>query len=400
LNHSRSMTDLATLIAFLSLIVASSAFSSKADEFANPERVRVIRTPGGGIQPQAVVDAQGVIHLIYFKGEAARGDLFYTQLRAGEEQFQPSIRVNSQAGSAIAVGTIRGGQLALGKEGRVHIAWNGATDALPSNPSGGSSMLYARSNETRTKFEPQRNLMQRTSGLDGGGTIAADQDGNVYVAWHGRTKDAPVGEAGRRMWVARSADEGATFGPEESAFARVTGACGCCGTRALVDRRGTLYMLYRAATEGLDRDIYLLSSKDHGQHFQGESIHPWRASMCPMSSASLSETSTDVLAAWETRGEVYFCRIDPETHKTTPALTPPSRHEGRKHPALAGNARGETILVWTEGTGWQKGGALVWQVFDRSGRATELKGRIDDGVPVWGLATVVAGPDQGFTIIR
>jgi hypothetical protein len=67
---------------------------------------------------------------------------------------------------------------------------------------------------------------------------------------------------------------------------------------------------------------------------------------------------------------------------------------------VAGNARGETILVWAEGTGWQKGGSLVWQVFDRSGRATEQKGRIEAGVPVWGLATVVAGPDEGFTIIR
>ena len=272
----------------------------------------------------------------------------------------------------------------------MHVAWNGATDALPANPSGGSPMLYTRMNETQAEFEPQRNLMQRTSGLDGGGTIAADQEGNVYVAWHGRTEDAPVGEAGRRMWVTRSNDEGATFAPEHPAFTRQTGACGCCGTRALADRRGNVYILYRAATGGSERDIYLLSSTDHGQHFAGESIHPWQANICPMSSASLSETSAGVLAAWETRGEVYFCRIDPKTCETTPASMPPNGQGGRKHPAAAGNARGETILVWTEGTGWQKGGALVWQVFDRSGRATDLRGRIDDGIPIWGLATVVA----------
>ncbi len=238
----------------------------------------------------------------------------------------------------------------------MHVAWNGPTGAHPLNPSGGSPMLYARSNGTRTEFEPQRNLMQRTSGLDGGGTIAADQDGRVYVGWHGRTEDAPVGEAGRRMWVTRSTDDGATFTPEEPAFAVSTGACGCCGTRALADRRGTVYMLYRAATEGVDRDMYLLSSDDHGQHFRGVSIHPWRVNICPMSSASLSETSNGVLAAWETRGEVYFCRIDPETHKAGPSVSLPQHREGRKHPAIAGNARGDVILVWAEGTGWQKGG--------------------------------------------
>ena len=202
------------------------------------------------------------------------------------------------------------------------------------------------------------------------------------------------------MWFTRSKDEGATFGPEEPAFARQTGACGCCGTRALADNGGTVYVLYRAATEGVERDIYLLTSDDHAEHFRGVSIHPWRVNICPMSTASLAETGSGVLAAWETRGEVYFCRIDPKSRDASPAVAPPSGDGGRKHPAIAGNTRGETILVWTEGTGWQKGGSLVWQVFDRSGHATEQKGRIEGSVPVWGLATVVAQPDKGFTIIR
>jgi hypothetical protein len=202
------------------------------------------------------------------------------------------------------------------------------------------------------------------------------------------------------MWFARSKDEGATFKPEEPALARQTGACGCCGTRALADSRGTLYALYRAATEGTERDIYLLTSDDHAEHFRGVSIHPWRVNICPMSSASLAETGSDILAAWETRNEVYFCRIDPRSRDASPAVAPPGGKGERKHPAVAGNSRGETILVWTEGTGWQKGGSLVWQVFDQSGHATEQKGRIEAGIPVWGLVTVVADPNQGFTIIR
>jgi hypothetical protein len=63
-------------------------------------------------------------------------------------------------------------------------------------------------------------------------------------------------------------------------------------------------------------------------------------------------------------------------------------------------ARGETILVWAEGTGWQKGGTLAWQVFDRSGRPTEMKGRVEGGIPTWGLATVVARPDESLLIIH
>jgi DNA-binding beta-propeller fold protein YncE len=43
-------------------------------------------------------------------------------------------------------------------------------------------MLYARLDDAGTAFEPQRNLIQVAAGLDGGGSVAADQAGNVYVA--------------------------------------------------------------------------------------------------------------------------------------------------------------------------------------------------------------------------
>jgi hypothetical protein len=102
----------------------------------------------------------------------------------------------------------------------------------------------------------------------------------------------------------------------------------------------------------------------------------------------------------ETHGHVYFSRVDPKTHAAAPPIAPLGGRGDRKHPAVAGNARGETILVWTEGTGWQKGGSLAWRAFDRSGRPVGAEGRIEGGVPIWGLATVVAQPDGGFTIIH
>jgi hypothetical protein len=69
----------------------------------------------------------------------------------------------------------------------------------------------------------------------------------------------------------------------------------------------------------------------------------------------------------------------------------------RKHPSAAVGKNGEVLLAWTEGTGWQKGGSLAWQIFDANGNPAAEKGRAS-GVPVWGLVAAIAKPDGSFTI--
>jgi hypothetical protein len=236
--------------------------------------VTLLPTPNGGIQPQAQVDVRGSLHLIYFKGRPGEGDLFYVRREAGQERFSDPIRVNSRPSTAIAIGTIRGGQMALGKGGRVHVAWNGS--GKTELPGRGVSMLYARLNEAGTAFEEQRDLIHHTLWLDGGGSVAADDAGNVYVAWHALKKGDPAGEGNRRVWVARSTDDGKTFTTEAPASTEPTGACGCCGMKAFADHKGTLHLLYRSAAESVNRHIYLLTSTDKGRSFQGTLVHRWK----------------------------------------------------------------------------------------------------------------------------
>jgi hypothetical protein len=69
----------------------------------------------------------------------------------------------------------------------------------------------------------------------------------------------------------------------------------------------------------------------------------------------------------------------------------------RKYPALAVNAKGETILVWTEGTSWGKGGSLAWRVYSMDGKPSEEKGSVPD-LPAWSFGAVFARPDGEFTI--
>ena len=119
-------------------------------------------------------------------------------------------------------------------------------------------MLYTRLNDRKDGFEPQRNVMTTASGLDGGGTLAADPRGNVFVAWHaqGQQNGKPIeGEGHRRVWLARSSNQGTTFEPERPVSPAQLGACGCCGMGALADESGNLYLLYRSARETVHRDM-------------------------------------------------------------------------------------------------------------------------------------------------
>jgi len=118
-----------------------------------------------------------------------------------------------------------------------------------------------------------------------------------------------------------------------------------------------------------------------------------------MSTMTLVQGPNGVAAAWDTDGQIYFTTIKSGTTEFTKPQSAPGASRDRKHPALAVNAQGDMVLAWTEGTGWQRGGALAWQVFDKTGKPMEGKGRVDRGIPVWGLPTVEA-TGGGFTIIH
>jgi len=379
---------------FVVLFLAAATASGKA------VNVNVIRTPDHGIQPQAAVDKQGVVHLIYFKGPAEGGDVFYVRRKFGETKFSQPIRVNSHSGSATAMGTIRGAQLAVGKNGRVHVVWDGMGKGARRVVVSGKEqapLLYARLNDDGTGFEPERNLITYAAGLDGGSSVAADAHGNVYGVWHAPQPGNTNGEAGRAVFITRSSNDGKTFEREKAALAEPTGACACCGMRAFADRNGAVYIMFRAAIEGINRDETLLISPRPGAEFKIATVHKWRAIICPMSSTTLTEGDASVLAAWETGSQVYFAKVNSRTMQVSEPMSPDGK-ASRKHPVAVANERGETLLVWTEGTSWGKGGEVGWQLFDSDGKPTSEEKRAD-GLPAWSLATAFAEANGEFVVV-
>lgn len=86
--------------------------------------------------------------------------------------------------------------------------------------------------------------------------------------------------------------------------------------------------------------------------------------------------------------------IQPEANP----IAAPGTGAARKHPRLAIGTGGDTLLVWTEGTAWARGGGLAWRIFDAAGQPSERSGRTS-GVPVWSFAGAVARRDGGFMVL-
>jgi len=81
-------------------------------------------------------------------------------------------------------------------------------------------MLYSRSSRDGTTFESQRNLITAATNRDSGGSLTTDARGGVFVAWHGNAVGDEGTEANRRVWIARSLDDGGPFDRERPVWSQ------------------------------------------------------------------------------------------------------------------------------------------------------------------------------------
>ena len=357
------------------------------------EHVELLRVPDSGIQPQAVVDTDGTIHLVYLGQHASANNLYYVTRSPGETRWSEPRRVNSNAGSAPQNSATTQAQIARGPDGRLHVVWFDPGGWLP--PPGRSTprIHYTRTNDDHSAFEPQRHLVrQHARGVATGASVVADQHGNVFVAWHAGDGE----EAGRAVFLIRSRDGGATFGPERRISPEGRGACQCCGLRALVEpRHGTIHVSYRTAAGNVNRDMTLLTSTDGGESFVPSTMHTWQLHACPASTTAMTSGSDVPLVAWETRGQVYVAR----TNRLTEPWSPPNDGQRRqKHPSLAASENGAVLLAWGEGPGSQPGGDLRWQLFDARGNPT-AHGRTAEEIPYESTPATVSLPGGRFAVI-
>jgi len=348
-----------------------------------PPNIAILRAPDGATLPQVAVDTADTVHLVYYSGSMSFGDLFHVTLPAGVASWSEPQQVNSERHSVSGVGPTDGAQLAIGPDDRLHVSW--FHRAPP-------QFYYARSNHTGG-FEPQQTLSRKIEGgVESGPTLTIDPEGSVYVFWHAD----PVEDAKRRVYMTVSRDHGTLFDVPRAVNQPEAGACACCGLRAVTDIQGTVSIAYRSAGDNISRDMRLLTSTNQGGAFSERLIQPWNIGACPVATTTLSAGSNGTVVAWETQGQIYLANTE-NLARATPA--PGVGNFRRKNPTVAVNRRGETLLAWGDGPGFQSGGTLHWRLFDKRGRPDGQEGSAPTPIPLRSLPTAAARADGSFVLV-
>ena len=325
--------------------------------------------------PRAVVDTAGTVHLMYVREGTDRANLFHVARESGAQGWSEPQRVNSQALSVSGLGPVDGAQLALGLDNRLHVVW------LQAEP---PHFFYTRSRGDASGFEPQRDLPTRDEGnIEAGPAVAVGRGGDVFVFWHA----GAVEDARRGVYLTVSRDGGETFDPARRVSREAEGACACCGLAAMTEPGGAVHVSYRGAGDNVRRGQRLLTSTDHGRTFSDRLVHLWELGACPVSTTTLFAGPNGLTAAWETQGQVHFAPVERLEAVRSPPGTARFR---RKHPAVAVNSQGNTLLAWGDGPGFSFGGSLHWQVFDAAGRPL--------GKPGGGAGTIITGSTSAVVV--
>lgn len=368
----------------LTFLALSLAWSNASDMVQ-------VRLPKGALQPRVSTATDGTIRIVFLEGDPQACEVKLASLSPNGALSAP-VRLNSPSTLAIASGTVRGPSIALGSKGVSHVLWHGKNGSASTGK--GSALYYALARADGTSSTPI-DLMGNTTALDGGASVTATPQGEVWIVWHA----LPVGKEGemeRRVFVRYSTDNGTTFSEPWTLKGEDMGVCACCGLTTATDGTGALYLLYRTAEQKKQRGARLLRLPPRANaETQPELLtkDQWNLNACPMTTAAWLPTAQGANAFWVTEFKLHLFGKEVESID----LSSFTGKAMQNHPRLARNAAGETLLLWTEGAMWGKGGELVSQLFSTDGKPSGPTQK--QPLPTWSYGAATVLPDGRFAII-
>ena len=327
-----------TTASFLLFFLAATRAYGQGD--ARP-RVAIGHVPEGSSMVDAKMGADGVIHLLFQKDGAP----FYATSTDGGATARSAIPVIKAKINPPGLEFL-GWDMAVSEKGKVFVVMgnNGWKFKLPADQQG---MFLATLEPGAKEFAPMTHLVELPSE---GFSIVAGKGPSVTAAYL----------RGKLYWK-HSTDDGKTFSPD-SEINKDYLPCSCCTTSLVVGRDGTLAVLYREATDNR-RDIYAVLSKDGKESRVRISQTLWEINACPMTYFRIMPAGDGFVAAWPTRGEVYFARFSSTGKLWEPGEIKVGGKTAMRSSVFALAGANDTTLV-----AWKSDDKLHWRIFDATGK--------------------------------
>lgn len=322
-----------TLVSF-SVLIATMTASKQSSPLTWDKELAV------GTQPQIAVDSKGTIHVVYGLKSGNDRQLYYVSSPDGGKSFSvPSLLGDF---SQMGLGMGRGPQIAATKDFIIITIGDhhGNLYALRHPSGSGSWSTPVKINDTDSTAKEALS------------DIAAGIDNQVYTVW----LDTRLGN--NNLFGAISRDSGATWSKNQLIFkGEQNGICDCCKPSVTIDKNGQLHVMFRNKLNGA-RNLYLISSKDDGQHFstaQKLGSGDFMINGCPMDGGDISvNESGNVTTVWRRQTEIF--KAEPGKQETRIGLgTTPTVLTTPKGDIVAWHQSGSIYLQRPDGRQIQLG---------------------------------------------
>ena len=307
------------------------------------QRVRTVRVSTAGQPWKAIAGADGAVHLVCDSGNGPQ----YVNSTDGGITFGAPIAIVDATARKPGL-KFSPWDLAVAKDGRVHVALgtNAWQLKLPKEEWG---FYYASLAPDAKTFAPVRNINHKPSE---GFSIAAGTGATVTASF-----------LSGKIFTMISRDDGVTFS-EPAETDATWNPCKCCTTSVTFGADGRLALLYREETDN-ERDMWLgLWDPIRGTKPQRAKISstPWRIAACPMTYFTVLPSANGYLAAWPTKGHIYFARLDKDGIVLPPGEIRTPGTNGMRTGVLALSAADDATLI-----AWKNSDILGWQLYDSKG---------------------------------
>ena len=338
-------------------------FAKSADggrTFSSNKKINDDVTKEVQYKPSIGVDTDGTIYVAWRDGRKGNADIFFARSTNDGKTFSRNVRLNDDRGVAYQGNPT----LAVNSKGVVAVAWSDARN--------GKDDIYVTvsHNQGRTFSANRRVNDDPETTAHSHPSVAVDEEGVVYAAWEDYRNDHSD------IYLARSLDGGATFGPNRKVNDD-SGAAPQISPSIVVGPAGRVYIAwadfrnsavtlppFSAATGEEQRweasragnaDIYFAGSTDGGKTFTKNIRLNDDSGPAAQAFPTLSVNAKGVAAAaWEDfrngDPDIYLAKSGDggKTFGANRQVNDDPGHAEQYHPSLALDRVGTAYLIWTD----------------------------------------------------